>query len=114
MGKGKKKLTQAQQDSTNIRQAGMNRANMVSGRKADKIDSMYYNNAFEQAAKSGVYKNYRGQTTNINPYQDQGSKAGAEYYNSIGAKNKDINFLDQAAQGIRQGVAKFFGRGGRF
>lgn len=110
----KKKMTQQQRDSVNIRQGGLNRANMVSGRTADKIDNTTYNNAFEQAAKSGEYKNYRGQTTNINPYQDQGSKAGAKYYNEIGFKNKDVNFLDRAASGIRLGVAKFLGRGGRF
>lgn len=115
MGNGKKKLTpQEKQDSTQINQAGMYRAKLISGEPADSINTAYYNNAFNKAARTGVYNNLRDQVSNINAFQDQGSKAGAEYYQKIGFKNKDVNFLDRAASGIRQGVAKFIGRGFRF
>ena len=123
MGKGKKKLTpQETQDSTAINNRGYFRANlrqdaenMVTGATSNPATNYQkYQNSFNQSAKDGKYRNYSKQVSNVDYFQAEGSRAGAEYYNKIGFKNKDIDRLDRAASNIRQGVAKFLGRGGRF
>jgi hypothetical protein len=123
MSNGKKKHTpKEKQDSTAINRRGYFRANlrqdaenMVTGATSNPATNYQkYQNSFNQSAKDGKYRNYSKQVSNVDYFQDEGSRAGAEYYNKIGFKNKDINMLDRAASNIRQGVAKFLGKGGRF
>jgi len=122
MGRKKKLTPQETQDSTAINNRGYFRANLrndaqrfVTGETSDPATNYQkYQNSFNQSAKDGKYRDYSKQTSNVDYFQDEGSKAGAEYYNKIGFKNKDINMLDRAASNIRQGVARFLGRGGRF
>jgi len=92
MGKGKKKLTPKEtQDSTAINNRGYFRANLrndaqrfVTGEKNDPATNYQtYQNSFNQSAYDGKRRDYSKQVSNVNYFQDEGNKAGVEYYNKI-------------------------------